>query len=329
MTASRAGELIAAATEEVSSSSLCASPVVSVSLFTHNQAAYVGEAVDSALGQRTGFPIELVIADDGSTDGTTELVLDYQRRHPDRVRVLLARENLGRHTGTGRLNFVRALNACRGRYVALLDGDDLWIDSAKLQRQVDLLEQAAGCAGSFHQTAMTGFDSEKVASTLPEHDLDTLGVADVVSPIQCFHTSSFVARAAALPRTFPDWFYNVCAADLPLFALTARQGPLRRVAGCMSRWRRHAGGITARPEYRGVQIHLARIEMWQAVKAELDEAGRAAADRTSAWHRAWIIEYVDGLRRENETLRRSPAGLLYTLVAKTMRRARAVSGRRR
>lgn len=116
-----------------------ARPVVSVGMLTFNHARYVLTAINSVLGQRADFDIELVIADDGSTDGTTEIVLDAQRRHPGVIRVLGSDENQGMHA-----NFLRLLGSLRGSYTAFCDGDDYWTDPSKLARQVQLLTSNPG-----------------------------------------------------------------------------------------------------------------------------------------------------------------------------------------
>jgi len=80
--------------------------------------------------QKTDFPYELVISDDCSPDRTREIALELQRRYPDRIRLLLPETNLGMMP-----NFVQTLRACTGDYIALLEGDDYWIDARKLQKQ--------------------------------------------------------------------------------------------------------------------------------------------------------------------------------------------------
>src|ERR1041384_1572484 len=119
-------------------------PTISVSFITYNHAQYVAQAVDGALMQQTNMPFEIVIGEDMSTDGTREIVKNYQSRYPERIRLLLHdRRNASLANGkpTGNWNFANNIKNCRGRYVALLDGDDYWTSAKKLQKQVDYLEQ--------------------------------------------------------------------------------------------------------------------------------------------------------------------------------------------
>ncbi|MDQ3279465.1 MAG: glycosyltransferase, partial [Bacteroidota bacterium] len=95
--------------------------------------------------QKTTFPFEIVIGEDNSTDGTREIVLEYQKQFPDKVRVVTEDRNVGAMN-----NVIRTLKACRGKYIAALEGDDYWTDPLKLQKQVDFLEQKSDyciCSG--------------------------------------------------------------------------------------------------------------------------------------------------------------------------------------
>jgi glycosyltransferase involved in cell wall biosynthesis len=110
-------------------------PKVSVLMITYNHESFIAQAIDSVLMQETVFPIELVIGEDCSKDRTREIVLEYQRRFPETIRLLLPVENLGANR-----NLVQTYEACRGEYIALLEGDDYWTDPHKLQKQVEFLE---------------------------------------------------------------------------------------------------------------------------------------------------------------------------------------------
>ena len=121
-------------------------PLVSVAVITYNNAPYIGHAIESILMQRTDFPIEIIIGEDCSTDGTRELVAWYARKYSDRIRVLLHPHNLGMN---GNACAVRAV--CSGKYMAMLDGDNYWLDPLKLQKQVDVLERHPEYVGAAHK----------------------------------------------------------------------------------------------------------------------------------------------------------------------------------
>ena len=111
-------------------------PLVSVLMITFNHRPYIAEAIEGVLMQKTDFPIELVIGEDCSTDGTREIVLEYQKQHPDAIRVITSERNVGASP-----NELRTFKACRGKYIAFCEGDDYWHHPHKLQKQVDILEE--------------------------------------------------------------------------------------------------------------------------------------------------------------------------------------------
>ena len=115
-------------------------PVVSVCMTTYNHAPYLAQAIEGVLAQRTSFDVELVLSDDCSTDGTATVCADYAGRYPDRIRLVTGAENVGM-----RANYRRTIEACRGTYVAMCDGDDYWSDPLKLQKQVDMMVADPAC----------------------------------------------------------------------------------------------------------------------------------------------------------------------------------------
>jgi glycosyltransferase involved in cell wall biosynthesis len=115
-------------------------PLVSVKMITYNHALYITQAIEGILQQKTNFPVELVIGEDCSTDGTREVVFEYRKKYPDIIRVVTSDKNVGMNK-----NGYRTMKACRGKYVAFCEGDDHWHHPDKLQKQVDYLESHPEC----------------------------------------------------------------------------------------------------------------------------------------------------------------------------------------
>jgi glycosyltransferase involved in cell wall biosynthesis len=104
-------------------------------MITYNHGPFIAQAIDSVLAQNTNFDYEIVIGEDCSTDITREICIDYQKKYPDKIKLLLNENNMGMMP-----NFIQTLNASKGKYIAILEGDDYWIENYKLQKQVDILE---------------------------------------------------------------------------------------------------------------------------------------------------------------------------------------------
>jgi glycosyltransferase involved in cell wall biosynthesis len=120
-------------------------PEVSICILTYNQAKYIGEAIESAIGQKVNFNYEILIFDDGSGDGTTGILEGYAARFPEKIKIFLSDRNGGNYSNAYRMKY-----NVNGKYIAFLDGDDKWLDEHKLQSQVNFLNSNPDFAGAFH-----------------------------------------------------------------------------------------------------------------------------------------------------------------------------------
>lgn len=140
-------------------------PMVSIRTSAYNHAGYIRECIEGILNQKTDFKFEYIIGEDFSTDGTREIVFEYAEKYPDVIRVITADRNLGM-----KMNGQRCIDACRGKYIAICEGDDFWIDSYKLQKQVDYMESHPECA----VCATEGYRLNQATGEMAE--LPTLGL---------------------------------------------------------------------------------------------------------------------------------------------------------
>lgn len=122
-------------------------PLVSVCVQTYQHINYIKKCLDGILMQKTNFPFEILLGEDASIDGTREICIDYAKNNSNKIRLFLHhRENVIFINGnpTGRYNLFHNLINARGKYIALCEGDDYWIDPFKLQRQYDFLDKNPG-----------------------------------------------------------------------------------------------------------------------------------------------------------------------------------------
>lgn len=120
-------------------------PRVSVAMLTHNHGSFIATALDSILEQVVDFDYEIVIGDDGSADETVAIVEQYAERHAGMIRLLRSENRRGVFE-----NVLQTLAACRGDFIALLEGDDAWTCKDKLSYQIDFLQQNPDYVGCFH-----------------------------------------------------------------------------------------------------------------------------------------------------------------------------------
>lgn len=112
-------------------------PLLTICCTTFNQEEYLKKAIDSFLLQKTNFPIEIIVHDDASTDNTPNIIKDYAKLD-HRIKPILQKENKYSKNIDPWVNY--CFPAAKGKYIALCEGDDYWIDNLKLQKQVDFLE---------------------------------------------------------------------------------------------------------------------------------------------------------------------------------------------
>ena len=111
-------------------------PLASVCIITYNQEKYISQAIESVLMQKTNFAWEIVIGEDCSQDITAQILSKYKDKYPNQITLILQEKNVG----AIRNAYEFSIPACRGKYIAFLEGDDYWTDEFKLQKQVDFLE---------------------------------------------------------------------------------------------------------------------------------------------------------------------------------------------
>ena len=125
-------------------------PTVIVWCLTFNQKGYIRDALNGFVMQKTNFPFEVVVHDDASTDGTTDIVMEYAERYPDIIKPMVEKNNQWKKGGLKHIISIMNEQHRRGKYIAFCEGDDYWINPNKLQSQVDFLENNPDYSMCFH-----------------------------------------------------------------------------------------------------------------------------------------------------------------------------------
>lgn len=290
---------------------------LTVLVFAYNHEPFIRQALDSILAQQTGFDFEILISEDCSTDATRQIVTQYAETHPGKIRLLLSPENL--HSP---LVVERGLDAARGKFVALLDGDDYWTSPHKLQKQLDFMESHPELTVSWHN----GVDVDREGRPIQHQETVTVSRTRVdlrtmlQHPIAAIPMSVMIKRSAALP--IPLWYRDCPIGDHPLWVLCLRSGIAGHLDEVLGEYRVHSGGLmngrnllgrhdllvrtyqcylqNLDPVYRPiVSRRLARL--WQGMAAMQRQAGNFSEGRKAAKDglkdcpgdvRLWIFAYM-------------------------------------
>ncbi|MBR5376693.1 MAG: glycosyltransferase [Lachnospiraceae bacterium] len=188
-------------------------PVIDVILSAYQHEDYLRQTLDSILSQKTRYPFRIIAGDDCSPDGTGDIILEYQRAHPDVITSVIWKKN---SFSMGMRNAYELVKMSDAKYLATVEGDDYWTDNRKLEKQVDFLEDNPDYSACMHNVRSVDEDGAffhrgyEAYPYRPEYvytEKDALGLR------LASHTSSLVFRNFYLDWDGDDWaMYEKCRA---------------------------------------------------------------------------------------------------------------------
>jgi glycosyltransferase involved in cell wall biosynthesis len=207
---------------------------LSVMIITYNHEQFIAQALESVLAQRVNFVYEIVVGDDCSTDGTRAIVMDFHRRYPGRIVPLIRDQNIG-----GPRNTESTFAACRGQYIAMLEGDDYWTREDKLQRQIDLLDAHPDYSICCHRVQI--FDETGTSQTgiFPPHAAGLYTLNDLLKGNFIMTGTTVFCRDSMGP--LPPRLQNLAPVDWARYAMIAKHGKIALMDDVMAAYRVHTG----------------------------------------------------------------------------------------
>lgn len=282
-------------------------PLVSVHIITYNQDRYIAQAIEGALGQQTDFAFEIIIGEDCSTDGTRDIVFEYQKKYPEMIRVITSEHNVG-----AAANSLRVREACRGKYTAICDGDDYWTDPSKLQKQVAFLE-------AHPEYSLCCHDVDIVSEGVPEDEHKYVGFSgnrfsfDDAVRGHFIPTLSVVCRRELLDD-LPEWVSECVSGDIPMELLLLDSGPGYYIHEIMGVKRDNPGGVTRVPG-RSERARYEFLQMYKHLNAHTEGRHRRILN--------WKIAQVSlGIAKKN--LKAGRVGQFLKYMTQTVRHDGAV-----
>lgn len=283
-------------------------PLVSVVCVTYNHEKYISQCLDSFLMQETNFDYEIILGEDESKDGTREICISYAEKHPKKIRLFLrSREDVIYINGqaTGRYNLIESLKACKGKYIALCEGDDYWTDPLKLQKQVDLLEQNADLIACHHWQKYgvykegSFFEVEAPKNGHGYYPHPVASVEHIFANQLRVKSRTILFRNVITNDFFPDWFTKVAFGDVPLTFLLGKYGDFGFIDEEMAVYRQTGkGSSTAGKKEMGEikfrQQHFKNwIKIWDYANKHYDYQYKDKADNTVRFFYDRILDNVN------------------------------------
>lgn len=269
-------------------------PVVSICSITYNHGKFIRECLDGFLTQETTFPVEVLIHDDASTDGTADIIREYESQYPHIIKSIYQTENQYSKGAKPNIdfNFPRA----KGKYIALCEGDDYWTDPNKLQRQLDFLEANEEYVLCFHAVVLLtneGFIEDQMP--VPGETTTALDLCRY----NYIQTCSCVFRNR-LSSKFPNAMYKSPAGDYVLHLLNAQYGKIKHLDKKMAVYRMHEGGLWS--SKTPIEKTLGSAEVYKALIEHFDGEIKAAL---TASYRELMTRELKKYSAENDRLRRA------------------------
>jgi glycosyltransferase involved in cell wall biosynthesis len=210
-------------------------PKLSVNIITFNHAEFIAKALDSVLMQRVYFDYEIVVGDDCSTDGTREIIQAYHQRAPNKIKPVFQPKNIGMMR-----NFTRTMEECTAEYIAIVEGDDYWTDSNKLQQQVEYLDNHPDCALCHHRVEHVLSPSGTKIREFPPPRYRTFQTdGRDLAMYNYIQTCSVMFRRKWLPPLDAQ-FEELKLGDWPIFALLSQRGAIGYLDQTMAHYRVHS-----------------------------------------------------------------------------------------
>jgi glycosyltransferase involved in cell wall biosynthesis len=220
---------------------------VSACIITYNQESFIAKCIEGALIQNLSDDYEIIIGDDCSSDNTSLICQTYASRYPELITYIRREVNLGMIG-----NWTETISHCKGKYIALCEGDDYWTDPYKLQKQVEFLEANPDYVLCFHSVKYLQPDGSIVDDyviKVPENYQTKETLAEKGNYI---HTPSVMFKN--IITSFPDEFYLSPVGDFFLYILLAQHGKIGKLEDMMAIYR-HQTGIWSTLDIKAMRLN--------------------------------------------------------------------------
>lgn len=212
--------------------------MLSIICTAYNHEEFIDKAIDGFLVQQCNFKIEIIIHDDASIDHTPLIIQRYVDKYPNLIYPIFQKEN---QYSKGVNVWGSLINKARGKYIAICEGDDYWINPLKLQQQVDFLENNPSYSLCAHNALVVYTDSNLQYQFLKKEKSTELCIKEILSN-WCVPTASIVFRKELYE--WPIWVNNVINGDLVLQIVLIKKGKVFFFKDIMSVYRKHNAGLS-------------------------------------------------------------------------------------
>lgn len=222
--------------------------MVSVICTVYNHEKYLRKCLDGFVMQKTNFKFEVLIHDDASTDGSADIIREYEKKYPDIIKPIYQTEN--QYSKGIKIGPTYLFPIAKGKYLAFCEGDDYWRDENKLQKQFDIMENHPDCSICVHKVMDILEDGTHLEHYHPNGDIEIncFNCEDYINLISSgtyhpFQTSSYFIRMSLFDyENKPEFWANSDVGDVPMILYCVSKGSLYYIDDVMSCYRNNSIG---------------------------------------------------------------------------------------
>lgn len=233
-------------------------PKVSVLVTTYQQKHFIGKCLDGILMQKTDFPFEIIIGEDGSIDGTREICMQYAQNHKDKIRLYLRDRELSQYYDENgkfisRFNARWNLVSSRGMYICICEGDDFWTDSNKLQKQVDFLDENTDYGLVYSDIEIIDNNGDKIKNDISYNEVKDIYKSGIIFWDLMERNFINTLTVCGRRRYYMDYInapgYEEFAYDLRYWLYFSLRTKIKFIDEKMANYRIHDSGISRNNDF--------------------------------------------------------------------------------
>ena len=271
-------------------------PSICVVCLTYNHEKFLKNALDSFISQKVNYPFRVIVHDDASTDKTTEIMLEYEKKYPELFTMIYEKENqFSKLNGIGGIYREIIAPLVHEKYVALCEGDDYWTDPLKIQIQADYMEKNSDCPMCVHDTMLVDPDGNNIKRLNGSDNEQFYNMKNVLFDWgNCFHTTSFFCRREIIferPREFymnwvDDWALSIYAASIGKISYIGRVMSCFRCQNSESQTSKSGKDLSIK-----INHFIDAIDSWERMNEYTNKKFNELFTKKIASFEAWLLIY--------------------------------------
>ena len=264
--------------------------MVSVICNAYNHEKYIRDALEGFVKQKTSFKFEVLIHDDASTDGTVDIIREYEKNYPDIIKPIYQTEN--QYSKRIHITTTHQMPRVKGKYIAVCEGDDYWTDPYKLQKQFDVMEKHPEIDVCAHTATMVEANTKNVIKYIrPSKKNTVIPAKRVIGGGGGFVATNSLFYRAEINKNIPE-FRKYLMLDYTLQIHSSLRGGMLYIKDCMAAYRYMSDGSwtvrVASQKDRNIEHTKKLLKMLEILNCETDNKYQKTINKITLKHKRYM-----------------------------------------